>query len=159
MLNMHAPSVFALLPDNSNAYQYFYPAGIIISVAVSLFFVAFVQQSSARMSPRLLVELSLASVLLIPFFLPKMHERYFFAADVISIVFAAFSPAYYYVAIGISAVSFLAYQPYLFGQGLVPMAWLALALLAILTVVLWRTVLDLRPCPPGFGDQESPAPT
>ena len=151
LLSMHAPSLYAWLPDSSNIYQYFYPAGLVLAAAIAIFFIAFVQHSRAKLTPALLTELSLASVLFMPFFLPKMHERYFFPADVISIVFAAFYPEYYYVAIAMSGVSLLAYEPYLFGRELVPMAWLALILLAVLSIVMWRTVRDL------FGDQRGSA--
>jgi len=158
LLSMHAPSLYALLPDSSNVYQYFYPAGLALCAATVLYFVIFIKQSRAKLTPGLLVELSLASVLLMPLFLPKMHERYFFPADVISIVFAAFFPAYYYVAIAMSAASFLAYQPYLFGKELVPMSWLALALLGVLSIVLWRTIHDLSACAVGPGELETAPP-
>ncbi len=158
LLSMHAPSAYAFLPDSGTVYQYFYPVGLALAAAVALSFIVFVQQSRAKLTPALLVELSLASVLLMPYLLPKMHERYFFPADVLSIVFAAFFPAYYYVAIAMSAVSFFAYLPYLFAQEPGPMAWLALGILAILGIVLWRTARDLNQPAPAPVEAEAPLP-
>ena len=143
MLSMHAPSLYALLPDSSRTFRYFFPAGLMIAVAAALCLVVLMLRSRAKLTPALVVQLALASVLLLPFLLPKMHERYFYPADVMSIVFAAFFPAYYYVAIAMSAISFLAYQPYLFGADLVPMPLLALGVLILLSVVGWRTVREL----------------
>ncbi len=143
MLSMHAPTLYALLPDSSRTFRYFFPAGLIIAIAAALCLVVLIQRSRAKLTPPLLIQLALASVLLLPFLLPKMHERYFYPADVISIVFAAFYPAYFYVAIAMSAISFAAYQPYLFGADLVPMPFLALGVLIVLSVVAWRTIRNL----------------
>jgi Gpi18-like mannosyltransferase len=39
-----------------------------------------------------MVKLALLSVAFPPFFLPGMHERYFFAADVFGVLYACFVP-------------------------------------------------------------------
>lgn len=143
MLSMHAPSAYALMPDNSMTYQYFYVAGLVVTILAACVLVIVLQHSRVKLAPKLLVAASLAAVLLMPFLLPKMHERYFYPADVISVAFAAFYPAYFYVAIAMSAISFLAYQPYLFNVELVPMPFLALGVLAVTSFVVWILLRDL----------------
>ena len=159
MLSMHAPSLYALLPDSSRTFRYFFPAGLMIAAAAALGLVALVVRSKAKLTPALVTRLALASVLLLPFLLPKMHERYFYPADVISIVFAAFYPPYYYVAIAMSVISLLAYQPFLFGAELVPMPFLGLGVLILLSLVGWSTVHELYPDEPKAPQPDLPPAT
>jgi len=91
----------------------------------------------------LLLKLALVSVLFIPFFLPKMHDRYFYPADVISIIYAFYFPQYFFVPIGIIVASFFAYQPTLFNAETVPMGFLAAGLFVILIIVAKDSILDL----------------
>jgi Gpi18-like mannosyltransferase len=49
---------------------------------------------------------------MVPFLLPKMHERYYFLADVLSIVYAFYFPRKWYypvLTISVSTLSYLAY--------------------------------------------------
>ncbi|MCL4529314.1 MAG: hypothetical protein M1282_07865, partial [Chloroflexi bacterium] len=50
-----------------------------------------------------------------PFLLPKMHDRYFYAADIFSIVFAVTTPKMWFLAAAYQVISLLSYTPYLFG--------------------------------------------
>ncbi len=61
-----------------------------------------------------LVAFALLSVLFPPFFLPGMHQRYFFAADVISLVYAFYFPFGWYAALLVQVASLTAYCPFLF---------------------------------------------
>ena len=64
-----------------------------------------------------------------------MHDRYFFAADVISIIFAFYSPRHFYIPVVIGMSSFLSYFPYLFGKaGFLP--YLAVAMLAVIIALV-----------------------
>ena len=76
------------------------------------------------------------SVLLLPYVLPRMHDRYFFAADVFAIVLAFFRPAAYaYVPLVVGSVSLAAYFPVLFDGWPVPPELLAAVLLAVLVAL------------------------
>ena len=59
------------------------------------------------------VALVTATVLAVPFFLPQMHERYFYLADVMTIVAAFYLRRFWPVAVVVSASSLLAYAPFL----------------------------------------------
>jgi Gpi18-like mannosyltransferase len=88
-----------------------------------------------------LVSWALLSVLFPPFFLPGVHERYFFAADVLSLVYAFYIPRRWAVALWVQIASGAAYAPYLFGTQLVPYWCLALVMAAAIVWVaagLWR---------------------
>ena len=71
-----------------------------------------------------------------PYILPKMHDRYFFPADVLSIVFAFYWPRYWYVPIVMGTTSLLAYAKFLLGGvEIVPLSWLPVAPLAFIAVL------------------------
>jgi len=57
---------------------------------------------------------ALISVALTPYVLPKMHDRYFYPADVLSIVYAFFYPGFWFIPILFQITSFLAYSVFLF---------------------------------------------
>jgi len=89
------------------------------------------------------VELATFSTLLVPFVLPKMHQRYFFPADILSIVFGFYFPAYFYIPLVINMVSFFSYQYFLFGPEDVPMSVLALVTLSVLAILGRQLLLAL----------------
>ncbi len=134
-LSMHAPSALSWIPNSGRFYPYFYPAGLILSAAFGFFFAIYVYRSRTELTASLVVELALASVVMMPFLLPKMLDRYFYPADVISIIFAFFFPTYFYIPILMSVISFFAYQPTLFGVEPIPISILALGVLAILVIL------------------------
>lgn len=142
-LTMTAPSLYAWLPNSGKYFPYLYPAGLILAISVLFFYVVFISKTKINLSPSFLIELALLSVIIAPFFLPKMHDRYFYPSDVISIIFAFYSPAYFFVPIGLSTISFFAYKPTLFGTGTSLLPFLSLAMLAILVVLVQKIILRI----------------
>ena len=80
---------------------------------------------------------------MVPFLLPGMHERYFFLADVTTVLLACYVPRLWFVPLLVQASSLLSYQPYLFGR-VVPVlpTIAALLMLAALTVVAHRLLSE-----------------
>ncbi|MGZ6317601.1 MAG: hypothetical protein ACXWNQ_10105 [Anaerolineales bacterium] len=144
-LTMHAPSLYAWFPLDASLFKLLYPAGLVFGIMVTLIFMLVVAKSSLAFTPPLLVEIATCSTLLLPFVLPKMHQRYFFPADILSIVFGFYFPAYAYVPIVINLVSFFSYQYFLFGAETFPMSQLSLVMLIILVILIRKLLLDLHP--------------
>ncbi|MFH1185398.1 MAG: hypothetical protein V1755_10225, partial [Chloroflexota bacterium] len=92
---------------------------------------------------RLLLEVALVSLLAVPLFLPKMHERYFFPADVLAIALAFLYPRLYYAPILVLGVSFLSYQPFLFERDFVPLHLLALVLVSATGMLSYHALKQL----------------
>jgi Gpi18-like mannosyltransferase len=137
-LTWNAPNLYKWIPREYA--EMFYPAGMLFAASVAIIFVAVIYTSQVRLTPSLCIGLALASVLIMPYVLPGMHERYFFSADVVAVLFAFYVPSYCYLPLLIGMVSFLAYQPFLFKTDIVPMPYLALILLAgIVILVRWLT--------------------
>jgi Gpi18-like mannosyltransferase len=112
-LSKHAPNFFIWFPNS--AYEFLYPAGTVLGISVAFLITAGLVKSKRAVDRDVIVQLALIFVLAVPYFLPKMHERYFYLADVLSIVYAFYFPMYFYVPIVVIFCSFLSYLPYLFG--------------------------------------------
>jgi Gpi18-like mannosyltransferase len=143
LLTMNAPSLYAWLPSTKQVFNLFYIPGVIFGgiAAYCLFLIAL--KAPEKLKREAIVELTLLSMVLIPFSLPKMHERYFYPADVISIAFAFYYPQLYYIPILIGGVSFFAYEPYLFNVEQIPMPILTAALLITICILTYNTMKRL----------------
>jgi len=144
-LTMHAPSALAWFPDTGRFYPYFYPASIVVAVAGMLAFIVGMARSPSRLTDSLLLELALISTMLLPFMLPKMHERYFYLADLLSIIVAFYRPGFYFVPVAMISISFFSYQPTLFGSEPVPIGVLAAGILCLLVILGRDAVSELYP--------------
>ena len=66
-----------------------------------------------RLTERSVLAAALLFAIGIPFLLPHMHDRYFFGADMLSLVLGFVSPMYFAVALLVEFASFLGYHAYL----------------------------------------------
>lgn len=140
-LSKHAPNFYIWFPDS--AYDYIYPAGLVLGLSVAFLIIAGLIKSQRVVDRDLIVQMTFVFVLAVPYFLPKMHERYFFAADVLAIVYAFYFPKYFYVPIVVILCSFLSYLPYLFGID-VPLNLVSLVLGSMVAVVARHFTEALR---------------
>jgi len=141
-LSLNAPTVYQLVPGAP--FEIFYPTGILAAAGCCLFFLLLFIKYPPRLQPESILQVTLISVMLLPWLLPKMHERYFFPADAFAIVYAFYRPNRWFVAVGMNLISLFSYLPYLFGQTPVPFAWLAAGLGALAGVVLYDFFSSLR---------------
>jgi Gpi18-like mannosyltransferase len=79
----------------------------------------------------------------VPFVLPKMHQRYFFPADILSIAFGFYFPNYFFIPLVITLVSFFSYQYFLFGVEPFSTSTLALVTFAMLAIIISKVIRDL----------------
>jgi Gpi18-like mannosyltransferase len=154
-LSKNAPNPYLWLPDRY--YDPIATAGIILMAVVGSYYVWYVVRSRVRLDPPLILKLCLLSLLMTPFFLPKMHERFFFVADVAAIAYAFYFPRQYAVAIMVSFASFFAYQPFLFHYTLVPPKVLPIVMGAALVLVAVSTKRSLDETP-GVAEQRGRLP-
>ncbi|MGE5074154.1 MAG: hypothetical protein ACM3MF_12055 [Anaerolineae bacterium] len=143
LLQMSAPTVYTWMPDVGLTQRFFTLTGVIFTATLGFLFALLIYKSQAPLSVPLLLKLALVCVLFMPFFLPKMHDRYFYPADVIAILYAFFFPQYFFVPVVIITASFFAYQPTLFETETVPMGILAAGMFTMLLVVARDAIRDL----------------
>lgn len=114
-LTSSAPSVFAFfggLPLPGAAMQALFWAGLGLTGVLALAFIL-IAARAALSSPRRVLLLSLLCVLSLAFFLPRMHERYFYLADALSLTYALVEPKKWYLPTLVAGASLLSYMPYL----------------------------------------------
>jgi Gpi18-like mannosyltransferase len=117
-LSLSAPSIYAfaiaavLSPE---AISLAFWSGIVAALVIA-FIIARQAHRTSVSNTRALVSLSLLSVLALPYVLPRMHERYFYLADIFSLLYAFARPSRWYIPLLIVTSSFLSYLPYLSSQ-------------------------------------------
>ncbi len=141
LLTMSAPNLYQWIPDKF--YDMLYPAGLLWAAAIIFIFLLIVYKSEAPMTRETMIEVAALSALLLPYALPKMHERYFFTADVLSIVFAFYFPRLFFIPILVGATSLFSYLPFLFGVTIIPLPLLAVALLVVIVIFFHHLVSTL----------------
>jgi Predicted integral membrane protein len=141
-MTMNAANFYQWLPED---YYLFSRFGIVLAATSVFVFCLLVWKSRVELDKDVLLRLALISTLIVPFFLPRMHERYFFPADVLAIIYAFYFPRYFFVAIVIMLCSFFSYFPFLFGRTVVTLPYLSIFMAAMLVVVVVDTVRTLYP--------------
>ncbi|MBD2202938.1 hypothetical protein H6G33_03345 [Calothrix sp. FACHB-1219] len=106
-LAKNSPNLYQWIPNNF--YNIVVPIGLSLTVAAMLFLAYRVYKSRLEITQDRLIHLATISVLFMPYILPKMHERYFYPADILSIIFAFYFPQYRWVAISVQMASFFSY--------------------------------------------------
>lgn len=140
-LTSSAPNLYQWLPDNPEAFG---RAGLVFAVTLVGFLSYACLKSEARWGKHLIIRLALASALLVPFALPYMHERYFYAADCIAIVYGFYFPRRFYVPLAVITISLFSYFPFLFNDmTVIKLPYLALLLAIVLIIVLVDLAKDL----------------
>ena len=140
-LTVHAPNLYQWIPDT---YYDLYPLAIILTVVVVFIIALLIYKSRLKVTQDLLVHLATFSVLLLPYTLPKIHDRYFFPADVISIIFAFYFPKYWYVPVVVGLVSLNGYLAYLYGVLIVPLELIAIIPLMLIALLGWQLLRDFK---------------
>lgn len=136
-LNYNSPSVFALVRGDvdKGLYSMLGIAGAAAFLALVYVWLFFRRRD---VTERTLLACSLLICLGVPFFLPHMHERYFFIADVLALALAVLVPYLTAVPVLVSFGSLLGYHAYLKMRYLLPMRYGAAAMaLAMLVTVFY----------------------
>ncbi|MCI1966108.1 MAG: hypothetical protein LKJ17_08270 [Oscillospiraceae bacterium] len=112
-LTMNLPNLFSWVP--ARMPDSFGNAAVLTAGALVLFTFAYLCSKRFRMTDEMMVSLALFYTMLLPLVLPYMHERYWYPADLFSIVFAFYFPEKFYVPVLTVMSSLYAYSRFLFG--------------------------------------------
>jgi Gpi18-like mannosyltransferase len=138
-LSMKAPNLYSFMPES-----WYVPGLIMGTVLTIIFLVLWIRHTSHTQSisgRSWIVLTALISVALTPFLLPKMHDRYFYPADVFSILLAFYSPGLWFIPIAYQTISLLAYTNF-FSDATLPTIYLAAILNTITMAFLLRRQLN-----------------
>ncbi len=132
-LNFNSPSIFALLTDVDEGI--WSKLGIVLAFAFTLLLLYWLFLCRHSLSNQTLLAAVTLMAVGIPFLLPHMHDRYFYAADIFTLAFAATAPQFFILPIFSQFASLLGYHAYLRGRYLLPMSNGAIALIAVMILL------------------------
>lgn len=146
LITMNAPNLYQFLPglDKDMLYNMFSGMAMVLGFACVLAMCTLVSLHCDRLS----VDATLLACLLmlggVPFFLPKMHERYTFGADVLSLVLAVYAPGRrILLPLCFGFASYVAYTAGLPGDRIMDLKWAAMFQMVGVTLTaaeLWRAL-------------------
>lgn len=110
-MTLNAPSVWAML--DSLPYSLFKWVGIMLAGLMALMLVYLCYVYKDRVTTSTLVTVAYLSVLVLPYFMPSMHDRYFFLADMLSICVLFYDRRKWYVPLATVCASLASYSNFL----------------------------------------------
>lgn len=113
-LTLNAPTLAVVFEPLENAERAAAPL-VIAAFAYLAFLLGCAWKMRERLNDRLIVLLTLAMCIGIPFLLPYMHERYFYIAEILSIVCAAAGLVHFSAPAVIQLASMICYDAYITG--------------------------------------------
>lgn len=119
---------YALMPDLQHAALY--ACIILVLIAVIYWLIHY-----REITPDMTLDLALFFAIFLPFVMPKIHDRYFFMADMLSVLYAFRYKNRRFMPVLVMGSSLLCYMPFLTRQRPVDERWLALMMLAALVIV------------------------
>ncbi len=139
-LVLNYSNIYSLLPDN---YEFFSRSGIFLFLAVLSGFYIILFSNKIKLQHADYITIAMITVMICTYFLPSMHERYMFTADILAIIYFFLVPKHYFVPLIIWFLNVNTYLPVLFGFGPVInypiMSLVYLALLVFLIMEIFRT--------------------
>jgi len=139
----NAPSFYQWLP--TNAPDYWKWLGIVLAGLFIVLVGILLWRSREQITTGIILKVTLVFALAIPFLLPEMHERYFYLADVVSILYAFNFPRLFYIAIAVQLCSLLSYAPYFLNTEVISLTFVAFIILVLIIITLADLVLTLYP--------------
>lgn len=145
-LVLDAPTIYQLIPGGALIPESAATTIGILLAAGAMCAILAIGARSKHPCAALIIDLCFALCLAIPFLLPHMHERYFFLADVLALVYAAAHPLRAYAPAIVVLSSLNGYCAYLFSTPLmrwtIPTLAMLLLLAATIALLVRDTVMD-----------------
>jgi Gpi18-like mannosyltransferase len=111
ILSLNAPNLYLFVPNT--LYHSGLMIGLTIATLTALVWTVIYASKIREFTPQTILLCALVSVAFMPFFLPKMHDRYFYLADVLSFLVAFYFIKGWRLAVGYQIVSGLVYLVFL----------------------------------------------
>jgi Gpi18-like mannosyltransferase len=135
-LSRHAPNLYIFM--NSFPYNLGVTIGLIVTVVAIGCWILFNVRAKTELGQNTILFMSLVSAALVPFLLPKMLDRYFYPADILSLVAAFYMPKLWFVPILYQIISMLAYMVSLFNMPLLLIQIAAVLNTLTISFLVWK---------------------
>ena len=141
-LTMGAPTFWALFPNH--LYQRLLPVALGMA-SIIVFVFTFLTLLGGRIKDKTKFwDIAFLYALIVPFVLPKMHERYFYVAVVLAVIYLFRYPKRWLLPLGIVLIDLFAYAPFLLGFSFVEIKWLSIIQLLMTLSVIWFFFEDTK---------------
>ena len=142
VLSKNAPNLYIFMPDS------FYDIGLKIGLGIFLLAMGtwgwINWRAHIKGTYRQIMLMALAVLVLVPFVLPKMHDRYFYPVDVFSYAVIIFAPEMWFVPLFYQLISSLSYSAFLLGAPIGVVMFAALVNTGVTIYILRKQFLSLR---------------
>lgn len=109
--------------------------GTIFAICITFIGIYAIIKKTRTLTNQVIVASFLLFSLLIPFILPYMHERYYYYAEIIAIVYACMNIKRFYFPIVIMFVSIFSYLPFLFNIEPISLVFLSILILILIVIL------------------------
>ncbi len=150
-LTLNAPSVFSFLPNGARVNtDLLSKAGILAAFAMVFALLILLLVKRRSVTPRITLTAAVIFAIAVPFLLPYMHERYFFLADMLTLVWACCDRRRIPIAALVQISSLSSYSTYLRLQYTLPLLIggqyyvMAFEAALMLAALIWSWVILIR---------------
>ena len=138
-LSMNAASFWEIFPESE--FMFFGSAAVFFAGAGALLVLIALLNKYKKIEKKHILDIALIFCLLIPFLLPRMHERYFYLAEVLSIIYVIVKNKRLYIAPILLTTGFVSYYPFIFGEPPISFNYLPIAN-GIVLIILIKALFD-----------------
>ena len=124
-------NIYYLIGETGFIDEY-HTAGVWLSLAVFMIVLYYIGRKKLKINAEFILLLGGFVGLLAPFFLPQMHERYSFFAEVFLILYAVLKPKKFYLPVFQSLTSFMGYSIFVAQDWSLPIQYMPFITLAVL---------------------------
>lgn len=141
------PNIYTLLgeamPDLRHAAEVS-GAGVFMTIMLLGVIAYYLYTKDVNLTDELLVTLALFTVAIIVYCLPHMHDRYGFLIDLLAVVYGMLNAKRLPVMCGFFVISIVSFMPYLIAVHIIPIQYVALALLGLIVYVGYDLYRQIR---------------
>lgn len=147
-LGLKYPNTFYLIGtglDTGLFLEEYHTAAMWLALGIFMIVLYYIGRKKLIITPKFMLLLGGFVGLLAPFFLPHMHERYSFFAEVLLLFYGFMEPKKLYIPLLQMLTSFIGYSMFLSGNWDLPLAYMAFVNLALLVntgLLVYRYISD-----------------
>lgn len=135
-LSLNTHSLYTFVPEN-NYFDSLNLLAILIAVVGCCVMLYFVYTYRKKFTQSDIVTIAFIFTAMIPFLLPRMHDRYFYMCDALAVVYAFYNPKKWYVPLVFLSCSYIDYAWFLFDSAVLVNARIrSLAFMLCLIIVI-----------------------
>jgi Gpi18-like mannosyltransferase len=113
-VRLNIPNIYNWLPQGTLTFEFLNPFGLVLAFSVIFAVWAWLMLCKNKLNYDCWMEIALLFALAAPFFLPQMHERYTYPADILAVILIVTQPKKLYMAAFLQFTTLCTYSAYLF---------------------------------------------